>query len=187
LKIYWVAVVVVSLDQLSKLLIKSFMSLHQIVHVFGSGLQLTYLENPGMAFGIRFFETHPFWGRWFFSFVSVVASVALVWYIHRVRHERTAYRFSLALILGGAVGNLVDRVLFGRVVDFVDVDLPDWIGLQRWYVFNVADAAVVCGMIIMTAYVLFSRHRPSHVEDTVPRAENDRSLELQEPRGTALE
>ncbi len=61
------------------------------------------------------------------------------------------------------MGNLIDRVMYGRVVDFVDVDIPDVVGMQRWPVFNVADSSVVCGMIIMTAFVLFGRHRLEHV------------------------
>jgi len=134
------------------------MILHDSIPVFGDAVQLTFLENPGMAFGIRFFESHEFWGRWFFSIVSIVASVGLVWYIHRMRHEKFIYKFSLSLILGGAVGNLIDRVMYGRVVDFMDVDIPDFFGMQRWPVFNVADSAVVCGMILMSAYVLFAKH-----------------------------
>lgn len=144
-------------------MVKQWMVLHDSIPVFGTTVQLTFLENPGMAFGIRFFESHPFWGRWFFSIVSVVASIGLIWYIYKMRHERWIYRLSLALILGGAMGNLIDRVMYGRVVDFVDVDIPDVVGMQRWPVFNVADSSVVCGMIIMTAFVLFGRHRLEHV------------------------
>lgn len=163
MKIYWIALCVVVFDQVTKWMVKQWMVLHDSIPVFGTTVQLTFLENPGMAFGIRFFESHPFWGRWFFSIVSVVASIGLIWYIYKMRHERWIYRLSLALILGGAMGNLIDRVMYGRVVDFVDVDIPDVVGMQRWPVFNVADSSVVCGMIIMTAFVLFGRHRLEHV------------------------
>jgi signal peptidase II len=138
-------------------MVKHWMVLHDSIPVLGTTVQLTYLENPGMAFGIRFFESYPFWGRWFFSIVSVVASVGLIWYIYKMQRERLIYRISLTLILGGAMGNLVDRLMYGRVVDFVDVDIPDMLGMQRWPVFNVADSAVVCGMIIMTAFVIFGK------------------------------
>lgn len=173
MKIYWIAFLVVLLDQSAKLIIKETMRIHEVIQVLGTTVQLTYLENPGMAFGIRFFETHPFWGRWFFSVVSIVASIGLVWYIYRTRHERLPYRISLSLILGGAVGNLIDRVVYGRVVDFLDVDMPDVLGLQRWYVFNIADAAVVCGMILMTGMVLFSK--PHHVHTEVHGTEAEPS------------
>ncbi|NUM82171.1 signal peptidase II [bacterium] len=162
MKIYWVAFWIVIFDQVSKIVVKNYMMLHDSIPVIGTTVQLTFLENPGMAFGIRFFETHPFWGRWFFSVVSVVASIGLIWYIYKMRHEKFLYRLSLGLILGGAVGNLIDRVLFGRVVDFVDVDIPDIFGMQRWPVFNIADSSVVCGMIIMTAFVLFAKPHSVH-------------------------
>ena len=164
MKIYWLAFWIVIADQITKWMVKSWMILHDSIPLIGSAVQLTYLENPGMAFGIRFFETHPFWGRWFFSIVSILASAGLIWYIYRMRHERWIYRVSLALILGGAVGNLIDRVMFGRVVDFMDVDIPDMLGMQRWPVFNVADSSVVVGMIIMSAFVIFTKHEKEKTE-----------------------
>ncbi len=163
MRIYLIALLIVLADQGSKILVKETMMLHDTIPVVGSTIQLTYIENPGMAFGIRFFETHPFWGRWFFSIVSVVASLGLIWYIHTTRGEKLMYRLSLGLILGGAIGNLIDRVIFGRVVDFMDVDIPDMLGMQRWPVFNIADSAVVCGMILMTFYVVFAK--PSQKEE----------------------
>jgi len=166
LKNYWVAIIIVILDQITKYIVKETMILHDSIPLWDTTIQLTYLENPGMAFGIRFFEDHPFWGRWFFSIVSIVASGALIAYIHSMRHEKWPYRFSLSLILGGAVGNLIDRVMFGRVVDFMDVDIPDMLGMQRWPVFNVADSAVVLGMIIMTIFVLTHKPASNTVNET---------------------
>lgn len=164
MKIYWLAFWIVVIDQVTKWMVKHWMALHDSIALIGSTVQLTYLENPGMAFGIRFFETHPFWGRWFFSIVSILASAGLIWYIYRMRHERWIYRVSLSLILGGAMGNLIDRVAFGRVVDFMDVDIPDMLGMQRWPVFNVADSSVVLGMIIMSAFVMLSKHEKEQHE-----------------------
>ncbi|MBL7960630.1 signal peptidase II [bacterium] len=164
MKIYWLAFWIIIFDQITKWMVKHWMILHDSIPLIGTTVQLTYLENPGMAFGIRFFETHPFWGRWFFSIVSILASIGLIWYIYRMRHERRMYRVSLALILGGAVGNLIDRVTFGRVVDFMDVDIPDLFGMQRWPVFNVADSSVVLGMIVMSAFVMFTKHEKEHVQ-----------------------
>ena len=169
MKIYWLAFWIVILDQATKWMVKHWMILHDSIPLIGNTIQLTYLENPGMAFGIRFFEAHQFWGRWFFSIVSILASIGLIWYIYRMRHERWIYRVSLALILGGAVGNLIDRVAFGRVVDFMDVDIPDMLGMQRWPVFNVADSSVVLGMIVMSAFVMLSKHEK---EPPQPNAED---------------
>lgn len=175
MRIYLIALIIVFADQGTKILVKETMMLHDTIPVMGSTIQLTYIENPGMAFGIRFFETHPFWGRWFFSIVSIVASVGLIWYIHLTRTEKMIYRSSLGLILGGAVGNLIDRVIFGRVVDFMDVDIPDMLGMQRWPVFNIADSAVVCGMILMTCFIVFSKSAQNEdkieLDKTVPTGE----------------
>lgn len=174
MRIYWLAFWIVIADQITKWMVKNWMVLHDSIPLIGSTVQLTYLENPGMAFGIRFFETHPFWGRWFFSIVSILASAGLIWYIYRMRHENWIYRVSLSLILGGAVGNLIDRVMFGRVVDFMDVDIPDFFGMQRWPVFNVADSSVVTGMIIMSLFVMFSKH---HQEITDAMSPEDKDLQ----------
>ena len=95
--------------------------------LLGDFLRMTYIENPGMAFGI------DIGGKLFFSIFSVLASIGILTYLIKARHERLAFRIALALILGGAVGNLIDRVFYGvifhdaplfygRVVDFIDVD-----------------------------------------------------------------
>ena len=165
MKIAWISVGIIAFDQVTKYLVKQYMVLHESIPVIGSTIQLTYVENPGMAFGIRFFADHPFLGRWFFSIVSVAASILLIVYMFKTRGERLTYRLSLALILGGAVGNLIDRVLMGRVIDFVDIDIPNLLGMHRWPVFNVADSAVVTGMILMSAFILFGKSGAKEEED----------------------
>jgi signal peptidase II len=139
--------------------------------VFGDLLRITYIENPGMAFGI------DIGGKLFFSFFSIVASVGILIYLYRSRNEHLAFRVSLAMILGGAVGNLIDRVFYGvlfdegplfygKVVDFLDADFFNisilGYHMSRWPVFNVADASVTCGVILM----LFA-HRKSLKEETL--------------------
>ena len=95
--------------------------------IFGDFLRLTYIENPGMAFGI------DIGGKLFFSIFSIIASIGILIYLYTARNENLAFRIALALILGGAVGNLIDRVFYGaifnegplfygRVVDFIDAD-----------------------------------------------------------------
>jgi signal peptidase II len=126
--------------------------------IWGDVLRLTYIENPGMAFGI------DIGGKLFFSLFSILASIGILVYLYKARHEHIAFRISLALILGGAVGNLIDRVFYGvifneaplfygRVVDFIDADFftINFFGLHlsRWPVFNIADASVTCGVILM--------------------------------------
>ena len=139
--------------------------------IIGDFLRLTYIENPGMAFGI------DIGGKLFFSIFSIIASVGILIYLYKARNENLAFRISLALILGGAVGNLIDRVFYGvlfnegslfygRVVDFIDADFfnINFLGyhLSRWPVFNVADASVTCGVLLM----LFA-HRKSNKEESV--------------------
>lgn len=166
MRVFLISLAIVILDQATKIVVKEFMFLGQSIEVFGSTFQLTFIENPGMAFGIRIGQEGSLIGRWFFATVSVVASGFLIYYIYRVRHERLLYRISLGLILGGAVGNLIDRVFYGRVVDFFDFDFPDVFGLSRWPIFNIADSSVVIGMIMMSLFVFFAGRRSQSADQT---------------------
>jgi signal peptidase II len=159
-------------DQISKLIVKgaslpwlgiSFegMRYGSSRPVLGDFFRLTYIENPGMAFGI------DLGGKLFFSLFSVVASAAILLYLYKARHESLGLRLSLAMILGGATGNLIDRIFYGvfygeaplfygKVVDFLDVDFfnVDIFGyhLSRWPVFNIADASVTIGVILLLLF-----------------------------------
>lgn len=175
--------IIVLADQISKLFVKGVslpslgISLDGLPYgssrpVLGSFLRITYIENPGMAFGI------DIGGKLFFSLFSILASVAIFFYLYRAREDSLGLRISLAMILGGAIGNLIDRVFYGvlfgtspifygRVVDFLDLDFfnIDILGyrLSRWPVFNVADAAVTIGVILLLFF-----HRTSS-EDELPQ------------------
>jgi len=142
-------VIVVILDQITKLAIKDHFLLHESIEIFGDYLRFTYIHNPGMAFGIRF------GGPLFFTIFASIASGIILIYLYRMRDERFHARFSLALILGGAIGNLIDRFAYGQVIDFIDVGLRD----TRWPVFNIADSAVTVGMIILVSLVLFEKEK----------------------------
>jgi len=163
--IYLTAIVVVILDQISKYLIKSSMQLYDSFDVIGNFFKITYIENAGMAFGIQMGS------RPIFVALSIVAAVIVFVYLMRIPNEQFLFRFSLALIMGGATGNLIDRIAFGRVVDFLDVeffdislpafqfliiDFPGY-SLTRWPVFNIADSAVTCGMIMIIWFILFQK------------------------------
>jgi signal peptidase II len=145
------------------------------IPIFGDFLRLTYIENPGMAFGI------DVGGKLFFSLFSVAASAGILYYLYRAKDEPLLFRLSLALILGGAVGNLIDRVFYGvlynegalfygRVVDFIDVDFFNFsifgYTLHRWPVFNIADACVTTGVVLM----LFTHRRTDQVSENAPDA-----------------
>jgi signal peptidase II len=171
--------VIVFADQFSKLLVKGIaipslgVSIGGMVYgtskpIIGDFFRLTYIENPGMAFGI------DIGGKLFFSLFSIVASAAILIYLYRVRNEQLGFRVAIAMILGGAVGNLIDRVFYGvifdeaplfygKVVDFFDVDFfnVNLFGyhLSRWPVFNIADACVTIGVLLL---LVFHRTVPSH-------------------------
>jgi signal peptidase II len=177
--------VIVLIDQGSKLFVKgiSIPSLGIQINgtsygyskpLLGNFLRLTYIENPGMAFGI------DIGGKLFFSIFSIIASIAIIIYLYRARRDAIGFRIALAMILGGAVGNLIDRVFYGvifgdaplfygKVVDFLDVDFFDVSILghhfSRWPVFNVADAAVTVGVILLLVF-----HRSALVSDKTDMA-----------------
>lgn len=164
LLIYGIILLITVLDQVSKYIVKQSMHLYESINVIGDFFRLTYIENPGMAFGIQFDN------RILFTILSIAAAVIVFIYLLRMMNEKFIFRFSLALILGGAVGNLIDRLIYGRVVDFFDVeffdvslpafnflflDFPGY-SMTRWPVFNIADSAVTCGMILLT-YIIFTQ------------------------------
>jgi signal peptidase II len=163
---------IVLADQVTKVAVKGgnipWLGVHwdgmtygQSIPVLGDFFRLTYIENPGMAFGI------DFGGKIFFSVLSILASVAILVYMVRMRRAPSGFRVSLALILGGAVGNLIDRAFYGliygdgglfqgRVVDFFDMDFFNIsLGsyhLTRWPVFNIADASVTVGVLLLLLF-----------------------------------
>ncbi len=122
------------------------------VEVLGSFLRFTYVENPGIAFGIRVGGFLPV-----ISVLSAVASILIVYFLYIERNSHLLMRFGLVLILGGALGNLVDRFLmlvhpssWNGVVDFIDMGF----GGYRWYVFNIADSAVTIGIALYILHLL---------------------------------
>ena len=146
-------------------------------------MHFTYIENAGLAFGI------DVGAKLFFSLFSVVASGAILYYIYKIQHQTLFQRLPFAFILGGATGNLIDRVFYamlyhdgklfyGSVVDFIDVDFIDinLLGYQlhRWPVFNIADASVTVGVCILLLVQWKHQQKTSSLENTstVPSSEN---------------
>lgn len=141
---------VVFLDQATKLWIVRQFSLFESLPVLPGFFNLTYLTNTGAAFG--FLAGQPaLWRHLFFIGIAVVALFVLFILYWRRRRDSFFYELSLALIAGGALGNLVDRVRLGRVVDFLDF----YIGRHHWPAFNVADSAITVGVTIFLVYSLF--------------------------------
>ena len=163
LKYFIVSTVVIALDQFTKFQTKKHMSLHDSVAVFGDFLKFTYIENPGMAFGIQIGN------KTLFTIFSILASIVVFVYLIRTRGDQVFVKLALSLILGGAIGNLIDRVLYGAVVDFIDVG----IGQMRWPVFNIADSAVTVGMVILVGIILFE---PKEQADLKEASQPDSSV-----------
>lgn len=128
---------VVGLDQVTKYLASRFLSARICVEVAGSVFRLTLVRNPAGVFGI------VGGGKLFYLYLSLLAVGLIGFYLTKVKLP--IYRFSLALILGGAVGNLADRIRFGEVVDFLDFGL----GSYRWPTFNLADSAITIGIFLL--------------------------------------
>ena len=163
MRVLWFTGIVIAIDQATKMLVMKTMYLGQQIHLIGDWLKFTYTENPGMAFGITFGP------RGMVTVFSVIATFLITMYLFRVRKGYFPYRASLAFILGGAVGNIIDRVFYGalfggdslfvgRVVDFIHVNV--WSGfipeslpmiggtyLSLFPIWNVADMAIVCGVV----------------------------------------
>jgi signal peptidase II len=146
-----VSVLVVALDAFTKQRVSEALELYRPVEVL-SWLNITLAHNYGAAFS--FLSDAGGWQRWFFvGLASVVSLVLLVWLLRLPRREwRTG--LGLSLVLGGAIGNLIDRIQLGYVVDFIDVHFGGW----HYPAFNVADSAITCGVILLLIdALLFSR------------------------------
>ena len=137
------AVLIVILDQWTKYLTVTHIPLGSIVPVWDGVFHFTHIRNTGMAFSML--EG----GRWFFLVVTLIAFVVLFIALKKKWVTHPVGLWALAMIAGGAVGNLIDRVLYGYVVDMIEVEF------MRFAVFNVADCAVVCGAILLVIYAFF--------------------------------
>jgi signal peptidase II len=139
-----IAVSVVILDQLSKILIMLNMVEGQSVSVLGDFLNFQFIFNEGGAMGTRIGPS------WIYTVLTLLALLLIIRYLLQERSQRISTGVALALITGGAVGNLIDRIIYGKVIDFIDVDIPDigFLNIQRWFTFNVADAAITVGLAV---------------------------------------
>jgi signal peptidase II len=150
LKWLWLSVLVVVLDQVSKALASTHLHYHQPVEVLPM-FNLTLSYNTGAAFS--FLGGAGGWQRWLFVGLAVVVSIVLVLWLNRLTRRDVWIASSLALIVGGAIGNVIDRVRLGYVVDFLDVYYRGW----HWPTFNIADSAITVGVTILILDGLLAR------------------------------
>lgn len=181
------AIALILLDQCTKVAVKGFhlfgishhgMRLGETIEPIGSLVRITFVENPGMAFGISWGEA-----KVVLTLITVVIAVALWIYLGRIRQTHWTVQLAVALLLAGAVGNLIDRafygvfygespLFYGYVVDFIQVDIPDvtWFGQvhTHWPVFNIADSCVSIGIVLL---LFFSGRLPQ----PIPKSDRDHS------------
>lgn len=160
LKWIWLAVVVVVLDQLTKYIATTSLILYKPVAVMPM-FNWTLMHNTGAAFS--FLHDAGGWQRWFFAIIAIVVSTVIVLWIKRLQQHEKWQAVALALILGGAVGNVIDRIWLGYVVDFIEVYYQQW----SWPAFNIADSAICIGvaMIIIDSIREYRTERQNNKEN----------------------
>jgi len=194
MRVIYLTLLIIIFDQVSKFFIKGinipFLNLNingmypgESISVLGDFFKITFTENPGMAFGFDPGSDFKLW----ISIFSLVASIGLLIYLYTARKKSLSLRIAIALILGGAVGNVIDRMLYGlmfdyapifygKVVDFLDFDFFNFTlfgrSYERWPIFNLADAAVSVGVIILLFF--YKHHQEEETPQLIP-AENSTS------------
>jgi signal peptidase II len=191
-RVLFITVIVILLDQISKIYVHGInipllninfegMYLGESISVIGEFFKITYIENPGMAFGFDPGSEY----KLIISLFSLGASIGLLIYLYIVREKILTLRVAIALILGGAVGNLIDRMFYGlwfdyaplfygKVVDFFDFDFFNFSLLgrnyDRWPIFNIADASVTIGVLIL---LLFHKKHSAEDETNIEESKPD--------------
>lgn len=144
----WVSAIVL-VDQVTKAIVDRTMPLHHSIPIIEGFFSLTYIRNTGAAFGL-FAGSHEVFRLPFLIGVSILAMGFLLVMLKRLRAGETGLTTSLSFILGGAVGNLIDRMIYGEVIDFLDVYWSDY----HWPAFNVADSFITIGVAITLFYLI---------------------------------
>ena len=154
LRLLWISVVVIALDQITKQIAQDSLPFHQLVDVV-PGFDWYLTHNTGAAFS--FLADAGGWQRWFFTITTVVVSTIILFWIKQVPKDEKMTAVSLCLILGGALGNLIDRIYLGYVIDYIQV----WLGSYPWPAFNIADAAISVGAAILILSSFIGSEKPA--------------------------
>ena len=141
-----IIVAIIALDQWSKWAIKTSFNLYQSKPVIQDLLHFTYVTNDGMAFGLSFPG-----GKHVLLIMTILLTGFIMGFLWKEKNGHPLIKYGLALILSGAIGNLIDRMLYGKGVDFLDL----MIGNFHWYIFNIADSSVTIGMILFIIHSIY--------------------------------
>ena len=153
-----IIVAIIALDQWSKWAIKTSFNLYQSKPVIQDFLHFTYLTNDGMAFGLSFPG-----GKHVLLIMTILLTGFIVGFLWKEKNGHPLIKYGLALILSCSIGNLIDRLLYGKVVDFLDLMIGDF----HWYIFNVADSSVTIGMILFIIHSIYVEQKKTNDELTV--------------------
>lgn len=159
-----VSLIIVSLDQITKLLIINTMQLHESIPVVAGFFNLTYIRNPGAAFGL-FATTNSAFRLIFFVGTSIFALGLLGTIFYRIHPDDVWGQLTVSSIMGGAIGNLLDRLQHGEVVDFLDV----YIGRYHWPAFNVADGAISVGVVSLLIIFALDKKKNDPPPESTPQ------------------
>lgn len=154
----WLSGLIILVDQLTKWGAERLLDLHVPVPVMPS-FNLTLVYNTGAAFS--FLSDAGGWQRWFFSLLALAVSVFLLFWLKRLPRSETWTALGLSMVLGGALGNLIDRLLYGHVIDFIQWYYKSF----YWPTFNIADSAITVGASVLVVHgLLFSKPKPQATE-----------------------
>lgn len=152
------SVIVILIDQLTKWFAEAMLVPYQPVPIIPM-FNLTLAYNTGAAFS--FLSDAGGWQRWFFIVLTIIVIIVLFGWLWRMRAEEKLHAVSISLILGGAIGNLIDRVLLGHVIDFLDVYYDQY----HWPIFNIADSAITVGVMLLIIDLFWNEHREQSKHD----------------------
>ena len=138
--IKYLSILIVIIDQITKFIVHKYMNLYDSINVIPYFLNFTYIRNEGIAFGI-YFEG----GKIFFIILPILITIYLFYLLKNEEFQDNQSQIALYLIIAGAIGNIIDRIFRGYVVDFIDFHLNG----MHWYVFNIADSSVTIGLIFL--------------------------------------
>lgn len=157
-KWWWLMALLLVADQLTKQLVISNMALHESIELLPF-FNLTYVRNYGAAFS--FLSDAGGWQRWFFTVIAVVVSIVIAVWLSRVKADQLKLSLALSLVLAGAIGNLIDRSIYGYVIDFFHLYYQNW----HYPAFNIADSAICIGAALLIWDSFSAERSKSGVKD----------------------
>lgn len=159
LKYLWLTAVIIVLDLASKAVVSQHFTLYETIAVIPGWFNLTLAHNSGAAFS--FLANESGWQRWFFAIIALIVSIIIFFWIKRLQQHERWVAIGLALVLGGALGNLWDRLTLGYVVDFLDFYYQNSTQkAMHWPAFNIADMAISTGAFMLIIDALFTKDTP---------------------------